>query len=156
MPEKNSDGQRLADTLYWYAEKLMWGYEGVQINAEEAVKVFRQAAELGSSDAQIRIGQSHEHGRGTPPDPQAALRNYIGAARAGNFVGLACAAKLLSRTSHLQKAEALWSRFFTAVTAEPDAAFVVASRGELLHEYIAAVEMAQAEPGAVASVKIVQ
>lgn len=147
VPRNKGTGSPLADRLYWYAEKLMWGYEGVETNQEEALKILRRAAALGSSDALIRIGQSHEYGRGAPPHPQAALRSYIAAARAGNIVGLAFAAKLVLRTSHLQKAEALWSRFFAAFIAEPDATFVSASRGELLHDYITVHLRLGLEPG---------
>jgi TPR repeat protein len=51
------DGTALAEGFYWYAEKLMWGYEGTTKNAAEALRLYRQAAALGFSDAQIRIGE---------------------------------------------------------------------------------------------------
>ena len=35
----------------------MWGYEGTTKNAAEALRLYRQAAALGFSDAQIRIGE---------------------------------------------------------------------------------------------------
>ena len=54
MPESGPAGSALAEGLYWYAEKLMWGYEGVEKNHDEAFKLYRQAAELGFSDAAIR------------------------------------------------------------------------------------------------------
>jgi len=78
------------------AEKLTWGYEDVEPDPTEALKLFRQSADLGFSDALIRIGQLHQQGKGTVRDPSAALKTYLAAATAGNFVALAFLAKLLS------------------------------------------------------------
>lgn len=55
------DWTALAEGVYWYAEKLMWGYEGTTKNAVEALRLYRQAAALGISDAQIRIGEWEGH-----------------------------------------------------------------------------------------------
>ena len=52
-----SRGEALAEGFYWYAEKLMWGYEDTTQNPEEALRFYRQAADLGFSDAHIRIGE---------------------------------------------------------------------------------------------------
>ena len=54
----------------------------------------------------------------------------------GNNLALPFLAELLSRSSHLQTANALWGRFFKHLDAIPDDCFRVASRGELLHRYI--------------------
>ena len=55
----NKDGSALGEALYWMAEKLTWGYEDVEPDPAEAFKLFRQSADLGFSDALIRIGQLH-------------------------------------------------------------------------------------------------
>ena len=102
----NKDGLPLGEALYWMAEKLTWGYEDVEPDPVEALKLFRQSADLGFSDALIRIGQLQQQGNGTARDPSAALKNYMAAAKAGNFVALAFLANLLSRSSHLEKADA--------------------------------------------------
>ena len=47
-----------------------------------------RSADLGFSDALIRIGQLQQQGKGTARDPSAAVKNYIAAAKAGNFVAL--------------------------------------------------------------------
>jgi hypothetical protein len=132
----NKDGSVLGEALYWMAEKLTWGYEDAEPDPVEALKLFRQSADLGFSDALIRIGQLQQQGKCTARDPSAALKNYIAAAKAGNFVALAFLANLLSRSSHLEKADALWGRFFKKLEANPEHAFTVAGRGELLHDYI--------------------
>ena len=132
----NKDGLPLGEALYWMAEKLTWGYEDVEPDPAEALKLFRQSADLGFSDALIRIGQLQQQGKGTVCDPSVALKNYLAAAKAGNFVALAFLAKLLSQTSQLERADALWGRFFAKLKSNPEHAFVVAGRGELLHDYI--------------------
>ena len=132
----NKEGSILGEALYWMAEKLAWGYEDVEPDPDEAFKLFRQSADLGFSDALIRIGQLQQQGKGTARDPSAALQSYLAAAKAGNFVALAFLAKLLSQSSQLERADALWGRFFAELKANPEHAFVVAGRGELLHDYI--------------------
>jgi TPR repeat protein len=119
------------------AEKLAWGYDDVEPNLGEAFKLFKQAADLGFSDARIRVGELQENGKGTHADPNAALKNYTKAAKDGNFFALAFLAKLLARSSHLEEAEVAWGKFFAALAASPEPTFLAASRGELLHSYIA-------------------
>jgi hypothetical protein len=53
----NKEGSVRGEALYWMAEKLAWGYEDVKPNPVEALKLFRHSADLGWSDALIRIGQ---------------------------------------------------------------------------------------------------
>jgi TPR repeat protein len=84
----------------------------------------------------IRIGQLQQEGKGTARDPKAALKNYPAAAKAGNFAALAFLARLLSYSSQLERANALWDRFFAKLKTDPEHAFIVAGRGELLHDYI--------------------
>jgi hypothetical protein len=69
-------------------------------------------------------------------DPRTALQSYLAAAKAGNFVALAFSAKLLSHSAQLERADALWDRFFAKLKANHEHAFIVAGRGELLHDYI--------------------
>ena len=143
----NKDGLPLAEALYWIAEKLTWGYEGVEPDLAEALKLFRRSADLGFSEALVRIGQLQQHGKGTTRDPNAALKSFRAAARAGNFVALAFLAMLVSRGSHLEMADVLWDRFFAALNANPEHAFLAAGRGELLHDYITVQLQLGLEPG---------
>ena len=39
----SEDGKALAEGFYWYAEKLMWGFDNVTRNPEEAFRFYRQA-----------------------------------------------------------------------------------------------------------------
>jgi TPR repeat protein len=129
------------------AEKLTWGYEDIEPDPAEALKLFRQSADLGFSDALIRIGQLQQQGKGTARDPSGALRTYLAAAKAGNFVALAFLAELLSRSTHLEGASALWGKFFAKLKANPEHAFIVVERGELLHDYITSQLQLGFEPG---------
>jgi TPR repeat protein len=130
----NKETSALGEALYWMAEELAWGYEDVEPYPVEALKLFKQSADLGFSDALIRIGQLQQ--QGTARDPRTALQNYLAAAKAGNFVALVFSAKLLSHSAQLERADALWDRFFAKLKANHQHAFIVAGRGELLHDYI--------------------
>ena len=133
----NTSSTALAEGLYWYAEKLLWGYEGVEKDYKEAFKLFRQAADLGFSDAHLRVGQLHEYGKGTERNASAALGCYRTAVEAGNFFGFAFLAKLATRGSKNATAQALWDRFIAGLEANPEPGFLAATPGELLHQYVA-------------------
>lgn len=143
----NKDDPPLGEALYWMAEELTWGYEDVEPDVAEAFELFRQSAGLGFTDALIRIGQLQQHGKGTARDADAALKSFHAVAKAGNFVALAFLAKLLSRSSHLEKADALWDRFFAKLDTIPEHGFRAAGRGELLHDYISTQLRLGLEPG---------
>jgi TPR repeat protein len=130
------DKSELGVGLYWMAEKSAWGYEGSAPNPADAYRLYKQAADLGVSDAWIRIGELLEHGKGVERNIKKAFEAYRTAAQSGNFFALAYAAMLLSRTPSLNKADELWDRFFEALNAKPEPGFNAASRGELLHNYI--------------------
>ena len=117
-------------------EKFCWGYEDQTPNQEEAFRLYKQAADLGVSDAWIRVAELYEHGKGVERNFRKALEAYIRAVRAGNYYAFAFAARLISRGPALEKANQLWDKFFHALSARPDAEFKAASRGELLHMYI--------------------
>jgi TPR repeat protein len=97
------------------AEKEAWGYEDVKINIDEAFKLYKQAAE--------RVGEFQESGKGTAKSPDAAIRSYLKAVKAGNFFGLAFLAKLLSRSKYLEKSDDIWERFFAALAANSNPGF---------------------------------
>jgi hypothetical protein len=51
---KPREDSALAEGFYWMAEeKFAWGYEDMEPNLVEAYKLFRQARDLGFSDALI-------------------------------------------------------------------------------------------------------
>jgi TPR repeat protein len=114
----------LAEGFYWIAEKQMWGYENIIPDHKEALRYYRRAADLGFSDANIRVGQLYEYGKGTSQNPKEVLSNYRKALAASNWLALPCIALLLSRTAHSAKAEILWDRFFRLLSDCPKPKFV--------------------------------
>jgi TPR repeat protein len=124
---KPREDSAVAEGFYWMAEKFAWGYEHVEPNLGEAYRLFRRAADLGFSDALIRVGELQEHGRGTARDPDAAVRSYIAAARHSNFFAFAYLARMLSCGSHLGKAESVWNWFFASLAANPEPRFVAST-----------------------------
>ena len=92
-----------------------WGYESTTKNPQEAPRIYGQAADLGFSDAYIRIGELQEHGKGTGQNPSEALRSYQTAARAGNYLAYVFIARLLSCTEHFPRAEPSANRNMTGL-----------------------------------------
>src|SRR5436309_5674551 len=116
----------------------MWGYEHVTANPEEAFRFYRQAAELGLSDAMIRMGELLEYGKGVAQDPNHALIQYRRAAKAGNFFGWSFVARLVSRTEHYAQAEPYWALFFRALEANRDPTFLAETPAGMIHMYLEA------------------
>lgn len=75
---------------------------GVEVNAEEAAKWFRKAAEKGVQDAQFRLGGCYERGEGVPMDMEYAYGWYSVSAHIGNPKA---AAALKSAEAKLSDAE---------------------------------------------------
>jgi hypothetical protein len=126
----------LAEGFYWIAEKHMWGFEEIVPNNHEALRYYTQAANLGFSDANIRLGQLYEHGKGTSQNPTEALSNYRQALATGNWFAFASIALLLSRTAYPAKAEIFWARFFHRLSDCPKPKFLSETPGELIHSYL--------------------
>ena len=101
----NKDGLALGEAFYWMAEKLTWGYEDVEPDPVEALKLFRQSADLGFSDALIRIGQLHNKGR----DGLRSERRYPELPRGGEgrkLRGAGMLGQAIVSTSQLERADA--------------------------------------------------
>ena len=133
-----SEGQALGEGLYWMAEKFRWGYEDIERNPAEALRLYRQAARLGRSDADIRIGEFYEQGHVVDLDPTEAVKNYRKAFLAGNPYGHAAIAKLLARTESYDRAEPHWTAVFTAIARDLHAEFLADDPGSVIHAYIGA------------------
>ena len=152
---KGADEKSLAlgEGFYWMAEKLAWGYDDTPQDLPKGFRLFRQAADLGFSDAWIRVGQLQEQGKGTKRDLKSALKSYQSAAKGGNYFALAHAAVLLSRSAHVEAADTLWGRFFAVLNVRPEPGFVSSSRGELLHDYVMSQLRLGFEPGYIQTLK---
>jgi TPR repeat protein len=63
-------GAALSKDLFWFAEKMRHGYEGVAPNPEAALNLYKAAAASGFPRAYLRIGKMYERGTGTVVDVQ--------------------------------------------------------------------------------------
>jgi TPR repeat protein len=116
----NDGTNALAEGFFWMGEKLLFAYEKTLPNPEEALKVYKQAADLGLPRADLRIGQMLERGVGLVADPSQALAFYRKAADAGEIVAYAAIARLLSQSTQASKADLVWRKFFSEL-AKADA-----------------------------------
>ncbi|URN84885.1 sel1 repeat family protein [Acetobacterium wieringae] len=72
----------------YYMMGMIYGYDETLFNYEKAVSCFEKAANLGQSDALVRLGTMHLHGVGTnPPDRQKAFSYFNQASQADNSLG---------------------------------------------------------------------
>lgn len=133
-----SEGLALGEGLYWMAEKLRWGYEDIEKDPAEALRLYRQAADLGWSDALVRIGEFYEQGHVVEKDPTQALRFYKAAYSAGNPYGYTSVAQLLARTTFYDKAEQHWAAAFSAIAKGYHTPFHADDPGSVIHAYIGA------------------
>jgi TPR repeat protein len=77
MPQETTSA--LADGLFWYAEKLRFGFEDIQPNQAESQRIYKQAALLAHGKANLRLGEMYEQGIGTERVTALALTHYTAA-----------------------------------------------------------------------------
>ena len=73
------------DALMEEADRYYYGSEDYIEDEAEALRLFRDAARLGSPMAFERIGDMYRSGRGVREDPQKALEFYKEGAKKGNY-----------------------------------------------------------------------
>eukprot|EP00035_Acanthoeca_spectabilis_P032437 m.18742 g.18742 ORF g.18742 m.18742 type:complete len:1812 (-) comp5355_c0_seq2:111-5546(-) len=83
LAENKKTGRHLAPTLHLLGNAYANG-TGVEKDLEKAFDLYRQSAGLGSYEAIITLGVTHERGEGTAVDHQEAVRLYRLAAVQGN------------------------------------------------------------------------
>ena len=116
----------------------------VERNPGEALRLYRQAANLGISDAHVRIGEFFEEGYVVDEEPAVALKCYKRAYEAGNPYGHTAVAKLLARTDHYSRAERHWAAAFTLLDKGIEREFVADEPGAVVHAYIGCAAKARA------------
>ena len=84
-------GEESAKTkLAWY--KLS-GFEGVKVDADEAVKLLEERVSAGDSEAMWMLGLCKEYGRGTEQNIEEAVKLYKESNESGNEIGKILAGK---------------------------------------------------------------
>jgi TPR repeat protein len=129
-------GSALAEGFFWMGEKLRYGYEDMPVDPEQALKLYRQAADLGYARAFIRIGELYERGIGTSADPRQAFKAYIKASEHGDLVGFSALARLVSRSKQRDKADALWAKFFHGLASAKTVDLGLDEPAASIHSYL--------------------
>ena len=90
VPEKPADQGSSEDAkrLFNKAWNLYNGRNGEQKNYYEAVKLYRQAADMGHASAKVNLGYAYENGHGVARDNYEAVRLYQEAAELGEAQGM--------------------------------------------------------------------
>ena len=126
--EAPSEGDKIFDE----ANAYYTGEEDSLQDYREALRLFKQAAKLGSIDAYQLLGVMYDDGVGVREDKQRALEYYKAGTRKGNFL---CYCKMAELFLHQwaetgQKDENLksnafkcWDRFFHDAAQNPDKQF---------------------------------
>lgn len=93
------------------AEAHYYGFGDYIEDHSEALRLFRQAAKLGSTEAYGRIGHQYEYGEGTPKNTAKALEFYKEGARKGRPACYFQMALMFSKADNYQNAEKCFSIF---------------------------------------------
>lgn len=80
---KKASDQNLPKAQVLLGQMLLAG-DGVPRDENEAIRLFRMAAESGNARGQFALGKAHDDGQGVVRNPSEALRLYKAAAEAGN------------------------------------------------------------------------
>lgn len=75
--EEDSDG----DTMFRLGDDYFYGWNGKQCDYGAAVSCYKQAADEGSLDALLALGNCYQHGDGVDRDPGKAFQCYMEAAK---------------------------------------------------------------------------
>src|SRR4051812_28018921 len=126
----------LAEGLFWMAEKLRYGYEDVEVNPAQALRLYQQVADLGFGRAHLRIGEMHERGIGVPKDAAEGFAAYRRAAEEGEITAYAAMARLLGRTTQAPKADLIWQKFFEELAAASDSDVGMDEPAASIHTYL--------------------
>jgi TPR repeat protein len=133
---KIDTGTALAEGFFWMGEKWRYGYEGVEENPTEALKLYNHAADLGFPRAYLRIGEMLERGIGVEANLSKAFAFYDKAAAAGEITAFAAMARLVSRTKQAPKAEILWKKYFAELARAGDVDLGPDEPASSIHSYL--------------------
>lgn len=97
--------------LFEEAKAHYYGLEDYIVDYAEALRLFRQAATLGSTEAYGRIGQQYLDGEGTPKNPAKALEFFKEGARRGRPACYFFMARMFSTEGNDVNADKCFSLF---------------------------------------------
>ncbi len=97
------------------AEVYRYGLGEELADPKRALRLYKQAATLGSSFAYLRLGEMHEQGAGGEPNSDKALDCLREAARLGEGTAYAPMARLYYSLEQYANAEKCWKRYFSYI-----------------------------------------
>lgn len=126
-----------ADKIFLEAERHRHGEDDVFQDYREAVKLLKQAARLGSTEAYHALGELYVLGEGLREDHQEALAYFKEGAKRGNYIcyheiamifimqwGKNRRTDAAKAEQQLQQAEKAWRFFFDAAGKSPEMEFL--------------------------------
>ena len=106
-------GPSLVETLLTQARSFLYGRDGELQDYNEAMRLFRQAAQLGSGDAWDSIGHMYSMGYGSQKNNGAALEAYKEAIKSGYIRGYVGMASIFADEKHEMNFRKCWDKFFS-------------------------------------------
>ncbi len=101
------------EALMEEADRHHYGLDGYLEDDVEAVKLYRDAAKLGSPMAYHRLGDAHSQGWGVPEDAARALSYYKEGAKKGNYLCFGGMAALFLEAKHYENVKKAIFRMIT-------------------------------------------
>lgn len=102
------------DAILDKAEACYYGLSDEIQDYTEALRLYRQAARLGSLLAYERIGNIYFHGEGILENPNKALAFYKEGARKGNYYCYSDMANIFMESGQIENYHKCWGKFFEA------------------------------------------
>lgn len=101
------------DDLLREADQHFYGFGDVIRDFDEAQRLYRDAARLGSSLAYQSLGDIYFHGHGVTADNQKALQFYKEGMKKGNYYCYAYMAEVFNDADEVSNATKAWKHFFS-------------------------------------------
>ncbi len=122
-PDEFLDSLVVADSPAWEsvfeeAEAKYYGFGDEFVDQEEALKLYQQAAQLGSATAYRKLGTMHRDGEGCVRSKSKALEYLKEAARRGDSCSYSEMAQMFADEGQMENARKCWSRFFVDIPEE--------------------------------------
>mmetsp|Transcript_34650 Transcript_34650/g.77758 ORF Transcript_34650/g.77758 Transcript_34650/m.77758 type:complete len:303 (+) Transcript_34650:289-1197(+) len=84
MVQKRVDAKDAA-ALKFLGDQYYYGYNGLLKNVQRAIELWREAAELGSIEAHVKLGSQYFDGEGVAQDMEKAFNHFEVAAKKGHL-----------------------------------------------------------------------
>lgn len=108
------------ESVFEEAEKYYYGFDDYIQDYDEAFRLYKDAAKLGSSVALARIGDMYLYGNGVSKNLQKALDFYKETVKKGNYYGYTGMGDLFYQQRHIENRRKCYKAFFEARAKRQD------------------------------------